>query len=183
MLYQLEQHRVSRRGEGFIAPNATLIGNVLLEEEASVWFGAVLRGDNEPIVIGAASNIQDNAVLHTDPGFPLRLGRGVTVGHQAMVHGCSVGDYSLIGIHSVILNGAVIGAYCLIGANALVTAGKVIPEGSLVLGSPAQVVRPLTADERTNLRCSAQRYVDNGRRYRQWLQPQEQPLLLPGNNE
>lgn len=142
-----------------------MIGKVRLDEGASVWFGAVLRGDNELIHIGPDSNVQDGAVLHTDPGSPLTLGRGVTVGHQAMLHGCEIGDGSLIGIHAVVLNGARIGRNCLVGANALVTENAVIPDGSLVLGSPAKVVRTLSDAQQAQLAANAQVYVANARRY------------------
>lgn len=142
-----------------------MIGKVRLDEGASVWFGAVLRGDNELIHIGPDSNVQDGAVRHTDPGSPLTLGRGVTVGHQAMLHGCEIGDGSLIGIHAVVLNGARIGRNCLVGANALVTENAVIPDGSLVLGSPAKVVRTLSDAQQAQLAANAQVYVANARRY------------------
>ena len=129
------------QGEYWVAPSASVIGNVILHPNASVWFGAVLRGDNDPITVGPDSNIQDGSVLHTDMGSPLTLGRGVTVGHKAMLHGCEVGDYSLIGIGAVVLNGVKIGRNCIIGANALITEGKVIPDNSLVVGQPGKVVR------------------------------------------
>ncbi|MGF1528797.1 MAG: gamma carbonic anhydrase family protein [Candidatus Competibacterales bacterium] len=168
MIYTLENRRVEWRGTSFyIAHNATLIGSVIVEDEVSVWFNAVVRGDNDVIVLGAKSNVQDGAVLHTDPGLPLQLGVGVTVGHQATLHGCIVEDYSLVGIHSVVLNGARIGRFCLIGANTLIPEGKVIPEGSLVLGSPGRVVRTLDAGERQRLVQSAQGYIDKLYRYRQ----------------
>jgi carbonic anhydrase/acetyltransferase-like protein (isoleucine patch superfamily) len=134
-----------------VAPNATLVGKVKLEEGANVWFNAVLRGDNELILIGKNSNVQDGTVMHTDMGYPLTLGTGVTIGHNAMLHGCTVGDYSLIGINAVILNGAKIGKHCIIGANSLIGEGKEIPDGSLVMGSPGKVVRELTERRR---RCS-----------------------------
>lgn len=138
----------------------------MLEEDASVWFNVVIRGDNDPIVIGPETNIQDGAVLHTDEGVPMRLGRGITVGHKAMLHGCTVGDYSLIGINAVVLNRAKIGSHCIIGANCLVPEGREIPDGSLVMGIPGKVVRTLTAEERAGLERSARHYVDNARRYR-----------------
>jgi len=174
VLYRLQDRAVELRGaEHYVAHNATLIGRVVLENCSSVWFNAVLRGDNEPIVIGEASNVQDGSVLHTDPGFPLTLGRGVTVGHMAMLHGCTVGDHSLIGIKSVILNGAKIGRNCLIGANTLITEGKVIPDNSLVMGSPGRVLRELDAAGIEGLKEPARSYVDKIRRYREALQPQE----------
>jgi carbonic anhydrase/acetyltransferase-like protein (isoleucine patch superfamily) len=139
--YRLGEFRVEADPESWIAPNATLVGKVRLERGASVWFNCVLRGDNELIQIGENSNVQDGSVMHTDMGYPLTLGTGVTIGHKAMLHGCTVGDYCLIGINAVILNGAKIGKYCLIGANTLIPEGKVIPDGSLVMGSPGKVVR------------------------------------------
>lgn len=149
----------------WIAPNATVIGDVRLAENASIWWNAVLRGDNDPITIGARTNIQDGSVLHTDAGVPLTLGRDITVGHLVMLHGCTVGDGSLIGIKSVILNRAVIGRHCLIGANTLIPEGKVIPDRSLVMGSPGKIVRELTDEEVARLLASAAHYVDNARRY------------------
>ncbi len=174
MFYSFEDHQVELRGsEHYVAHNATLIGRVVLEDRASVWFNAVLRGDNEPIVIGEGSNVQDGSVLHTDPGFPLTLGRGVTVGHMVMLHGCTVGDNSLIGIKSVVLNGARIGRNCLIGANSLITEGKVIPDNSVVMGSPGRVVKQLDAAGIESLRAPAQSYVDKIRRYRETCRRQD----------
>ena len=149
----------------FIAPDATLIGAVTLAPDASVWFGAVLRGDNERIVVGAGANVQDHCVLHTDIGYPLTIAAGCTIGHRAMLHGCTIGENSLIGMSATVLNGAVIGRNCLIGAGALVTEGKQIPDNALVVGMPARVVRTLTEDEITGLKRSAAHYVANGRRY------------------
>jgi carbonic anhydrase/acetyltransferase-like protein (isoleucine patch superfamily) len=146
-----------------------LIGDVRLGEDASVWFNAVVRGDNEPIVIGPRSNIQDGAVLHTDPGVPLVIGSHVTVGHMAMLHGCEIGDNSLIGIGAVVLNGAHIGQNCLIGAKALITERKQIPDNSLVMGAPAKIIRPLTEDEIARLPRSADSYVRKARTYRKGL--------------
>jgi carbonic anhydrase/acetyltransferase-like protein (isoleucine patch superfamily) len=151
--------------EYWIAPSASVIGRVILKKNASIWFGAVLRGDNDPIVIGENSNVQDGSVLHTDDGTPLTLGAGVTVGHQAMLHGCTVGDNSLIGIGAVVLNGAVIGRNCLIGARALITEGKVIPDNSLVMGAPGKVVREVTPEQIEHLAFSARHYVENWKRY------------------
>ena len=145
-----------------------------LEEGASVWFNAVLRGDNELILIGKHSNVQDGAVMHTDMGYPLTLGTGVTIGHNAMLHGCTVGDYSLIGINAVILNGARIGKHCIIGANSLIGEGKEIPDGSLVMGSPGKVVRDLTDEQKKLLEASAAHYVKNGQRYARELSEQEE---------
>ena len=152
-------------GEYWVAPNASVIGNVILHTNASVWFGAVLRGDNDPIVVGPDSNIQDGSVLHTDLGSPLLIGRGVTVGHQVMLHGCEIGDYSLIGIGSVILNGVKIGRNCLIGANTLIPEGKVIPDNSLVMGQPGRVVRERDPAHIAVLQMSAEHYVQNWKRF------------------
>ena len=172
MIYRLDDLRVQLRGDGqFVADNATLIGNVILEACASVWFGAVLRGDNEPITIGAGSNVQDGVVMHTDPGFPLTLGANVTVGHMAMLHGCTVGENSLVGINAVVLNGARIGRNCLIGAGALVPEGREIPDGSLVIGSPGKVKRELSSEEIAGLARSAEGYVAKAARYRAGLTP------------
>ncbi len=172
MKYQLDQHLVEAHPDSWIAPSADVIGKVRLDAGASVWFGAVLRGDNELIHIGENSNVQDGTVMHTDMGWPLTLGRGVTVGHNAMLHGCSVGDYSLIGINAVILNGAKIGKYCIIGANTLIPEGKEIPDGSLVVGSPGRIIRELDAEQKKKLEASAAHYANNGRRYAQGLSKQ-----------
>ena len=149
----------------WVAETARVIGRVALGADASVWFGAVLRGDNEWITLGARSNVQDGSMLHTDMGSPLTLGDDVTVGHQAMLHGCTVGDGSLVGIQAVVLNGARIGKRCLVGAGALVTEGKEFPDGSLIVGSPARLLRPLTDQELTRMARGAVHYVDNARRY------------------
>jgi len=169
MIYDLGERRVQLAAEVFIAPSATLIGSVSVAAQASIWFNVVIRADNDLIRIGEQSNIQDGAVLHVDPGFPLQVGRQVTVGHQAILHGCSIGDGSLIGMQAVILNGARIGRGCLVGANALVKEGMEVPDGSLVLGAPGRIARSLDAAARERLRDSALRYVDNARRYRQEL--------------
>ena len=158
-------------GEYWVAPSASVIGNVILHPNASVWFGAVLRGDNDPIIVGPDSNVQDGSVLHTDIGSPLTLGRGVTIGHKAMLHGCDVGDYSLIGIGAVILNGVKIGRNCIIGANALITEGKVIPDNSLVMGQPGKVVRERDPDHIAVLKMSADHYVQNWKRFAAGLRP------------
>lgn len=159
-------------GDGvWVASSAQVIGRVELGDRSSVWFGAVLRADNEPMRIGAASNIQDGAVLHSDPGFPLTIGQGVTVGHHVMLHGCTIGDDSLIGIRAVILNGARIGRNCLVAAGSLITAGKAFPDGSLIVGSPAVVKRRLSDDEIEALRCTARNYVENSARYAKELSP------------
>ena|ERR1700722_18558075 len=153
----------------YVAPTAAVIGNVVLADRSSVWFGATLRGDNETISIGADSNVQDGAVLHTDPGFPLRVGAGVSIGHQAMLHGCTVGDGSLIGIQAVVLNAAVIGNGCLVGAGAVITERKIFADGTLILGAPAKVVRELTSQERENLLEVAANYAARGTYYRENL--------------
>lgn len=172
MLYDLEDRRVQFQGEQiFVAPSATLIGSVLLKSESSIWFNVVARGDNDPITIGEQSNVQDGSILHTDVGYPLVIGRGVTIGHKVMLHGCEVGDYSLVGMNAVVLNGAKIGRYCLIGANSLIPEGMVVPDGSLVMGSPGKIKRELRADERSRLEASAAHYVENGLRYLNTLRP------------
>ena len=150
----------------WVAPNASVIGEVSLGENASVWFGVVIRCDNEPITIGKDTNIQDNSVLHSDPGMPLTIGEGVTVGHKAMLHGCTVGDNSLIGIGATVLNGAVIGKNCIVGAHALITEGKVIPDNSLVVGSPGRVMKTLGEAQEQMLKMSALHYVENAKRFR-----------------
>ncbi len=173
MKYRLGSSQVEAHEQSWVAPNAALVGKVKLEAGASVWFGAVLRGDNELIHIGENSNVQDGTVMHTDMGFPLNVGKGVTIGHNAMLHGCSVGDYSLIGINAVVLNGAKIGKYCIIGANSLIGEGKEIPDGSLVMGSPGKVVRELTEAQKKMLEASAAHYVHNAQRYARDLAPQD----------
>lgn len=172
-LYDLDgiAPHLSEDGDVWVAPGAALIGNVVLETGASVWFNAVLRGDNERITVGRGSNVQDNCTLHTDPGFPLTIGANVTVGHKAILHGCTVGDGALIGMGATVLNGATIGAGSLIGAGALITEGKNIPPGSLVMGAPGKVVRELDAEARAGLIASAERYQANMRRFRAGLSP------------
>ncbi|MCF6755447.1 gamma carbonic anhydrase family protein [Pseudomonas balearica] len=172
MKYRLGQSQVEAHPQSWVAPDATLIGKVQLDAGASVWFNVVMRGDNELIHIGENSNVQDGSVLHTDMGHPLSLGTGVTVGHKAMLHGCVVGDYSLIGINAVILNGVRIGKHCIIGANTLVPEGKEIPDGSLVIGSPGKVVRALTDEQKKMLEASAAHYVQNAQRYARELAEQ-----------
>ena len=161
-LYQLGDHAPQIDASAFVADTANVIGKVTLEANTSVWFGATLRGDNERITVGANSNVQEGAVLHTDPGYPLDIGQNVTIGHQAMLHGCTIGDGALIGIQAVILNGAKIGKGCLVGAGALVTEGKEFPDNMLILGSPAKAVRALTADDITRLQSNAVNYVQRG---------------------
>ncbi len=170
-IYTLGDRQPVLGHEAWVAPNATVIGDVRLGDQASIWWNAVIRGDNDTITIGAGSNIQDGSVLHADDGVPLTIGANVTVGHLVMLHGCTVGEQSLIGIKSVILNKAQIGRHCIIGANSLIPEGKVIPERSLVMGSPGKVVRQLTDEEVARLLLAAQGYVDNARRYRAQLKP------------
>ena len=149
----------------WVAESAQVIGDVELAEDSSVWCGVVVRGDSEKIRIGRRSNVQDNSVLHADPGMPLLIGEGVTIGHQVMLHGCTIGDGSLVGIQAVVLNGAKIGRNCLVGAGALVTEGKEYPDGSMILGSPAKAVRQLTPEQIEGVKRSTQHYVDNARRF------------------
>ena len=174
MIYSLGDKRVKLEGEGhFVAPNAAVIGDVTLQANSSVWFSCVLRGDGDHIEIGEGSNIQDGAVIHVDPGFPTRVGKNVTVGHNAMLHGCTIGDGSLVGINAVVLNGAKVGRRCLIGANALVTEGMEIPDGSMVLGAPAKVKKHLTEEQQLGLMHNADHYIGNARRFNDTLQEQE----------
>ncbi|MCY7294126.1 gamma carbonic anhydrase family protein [Alteromonas sp. a30] len=173
MIYSLGEKTVKKDDSAFVAPGSHVIGDVRLEKDSSVWFNAVLRGDCEAITIGEGSNVQDGAILHTDPGFALTLGKGVTIGHKVMLHGCSIGDYSLIGINAVVLNGAKIGKNCVIGANALVTEGKEIPDGSVVMGSPGKVVKQLSEEQIAGLKASAQHYIDNAKQYKASLQIKE----------
>lgn len=173
MEYALGAARLTTAGDAFwIAPTAVVIGKVRLEHNASVWWGAVLRGDNEPITVGEGSNVQDGCVLHTDPGDPLTIGKGVSVGHLAMLHGCVIGDNSLIGIGAVVLNGARIGANCLIGAKALIPEGKEIPDNSLVMGAPGQIKRQVSDEHIARIRMSAESYVAKYQRYRRDLRPE-----------
>ncbi|WP_088328472.1 gamma carbonic anhydrase family protein [Lacimicrobium sp. SS2-24] len=173
MLYELNANKPELHDGVYIAPGARIIGEVKLGAQSSVWFNAVIRADNHPILIGKTSNVQDGAVLHTDEGVPLTLGEGVTVGHKAMLHGCVIGDFSLIGINAVILNGARIGKHCLIGANALITENMEIPDRSLVVGSPAKVIRQLNDEQCKMLEASASHYVQNAERFSQSLNPVE----------
>ena len=169
-LYRIRGHAPQVPATAYVAAEATLIGQVQLGEGATVWSGAVVRGDNEPIRIGDESNVQEGAVLHADPGFPLDIGRKVTVGHQAMLHGCSIGEGTLIGIQAVVLNGAVIGKGCLVGAGAIVTERKSFPDRSLILGAPARVARELTEEEVKRLEESAADYAARGATYRTELE-------------
>ncbi|PWE17474.1 gamma carbonic anhydrase family protein [Marinicauda salina] len=154
----------------WIAPDAAVIGRVVMKPRSSVWFGAVLRGDNEPITLGEDTNVQDGSVLHTDPGQPLTLGKGVTVGHQVMLHGCTIGDHTLVGIGATILNGAKIGRNCIIGAHALITEGKEIPDGSVVMGAPGKVVKSIGEGVAEMLEASAEHYAENAARFAKGLQ-------------
>jgi carbonic anhydrase/acetyltransferase-like protein (isoleucine patch superfamily) len=168
-LYELDGVAPQVADSAWVADSGQVMGNVVLGEDSSVWFGAVLRGDTETITVGRGSNVQDASVLHADHGFPLVIGERVTVGHQVMLHGCTIGDESLIGIGAVVLNGVNIGKHCLVGAGSLVTEGKSFPDGSMILGSPAKVVRQLSPEQIEGLKRSAQHYMDNARRYRQGL--------------
>ena len=171
MIFGLEGRVLQTEGDYFIAETAVVIGSVRLKHEASVWWGAVLRGDFDSITVGERTNVQDNAVVHMDEGYPVTLGNQVTVGHKAVLHGCTVGDNSLIGIGAVVLNGVVIGNDCLIGSDALITEGKVIPDRSLVLGSPGKVVRELTDEEVEEITGFSELYVTNFQRYQAGLKP------------
>jgi carbonic anhydrase/acetyltransferase-like protein (isoleucine patch superfamily) len=165
-IYQLDDDVPRIDASAWVADSAQVIGRVALAADASVWFGAILRGDNEWITLGRRSNVQDGSVLHTDMGSPLTIGEDVTIGHQVMLHGCTIGDGSLIGIQAVVLNGAKIGRNCLVGAGALVTEGKEFPDGSLIMGTPAKVVKPLSPEQLERMRLGALHYVDNAQRYR-----------------
>jgi carbonic anhydrase/acetyltransferase-like protein (isoleucine patch superfamily) len=173
-LYELDGKRVTTPGPGkyWVADNATVIGNVSLAEDASVWFGCTLRGDNEPIMIGARTNVQDGCVLHTDPGFPIHIGADCTIGHMVMLHGCTIGAGALIGIGAIVLNGAKVGAGSLVGAGALVGEGKEIPPNSLVVGSPGKVIRQLTPENVERMRRGAEHYVKNWKRFATGLKRQ-----------
>ena len=174
MIYTIDGVTPRLGNDVYVAPNATVIGDVDLGDEVSVWFGAVLRGDVERLTIGRRSNIQDNSVLHSDPGSPLTLGESVTVGHAVVLHGCTIGDGTLIGMGASILNDARIGRNCLVGANALITEGKEFADGMLIVGSPARAVRPLTPEELTRMEGSAGRYVERGKIYRKGLRQAKQ---------
>lgn len=171
MIYALDGIAPQIDPSAWVADTAVLIGKVVVEAEASIWFGAAIRGDNEEIRVGAGSNVQENAVLHTDMGYPLTIGANCTIGHKAMLHGCTIGDGTLIGMGATVLNGARIGSGCLIGACALITEGKEIPDGSLVMGAPGKVVRELDQTARARLLASAASYQANARRFRAGLTP------------
>lgn len=168
-VFALDEHVPELGKDAWIAASAQVVGKVVLGAQVSVWFNAVLRGDNEPITVGARTNIQDGAVLHNDEGVPLTIGEDVSVGHMAMLHGCTVGDGSLIGMHATILNRAVIGKHCLIGAKTLIPEGKVIPDRSLVVGTPGRIIRELTDEEVVRLAAGAAHYVENAERFRKGL--------------
>lgn len=168
-IYELDGCAPQLAESAWVADNARVIGQVLLGEDSSVWFGCTVRGDTESIVIGRGSNIQDGSVLHADVGLPLTIGEHVTVGHQVMLHGCTIGDESLIGIGAVVLNGARIGKHCLVGAGSLVTEGKQFPDGSMIIGSPARVVKSLSPEQIEGLRWSARHYIANARRFKAGL--------------
>ncbi|PSL19414.1 gamma carbonic anhydrase family protein [Shimia abyssi] len=170
-VYALDNISPKVADTAWIAPDANVIGNVVLEDKSSVWFGCTLRGDNEAIVIGAGTNVQENTVMHTDPGCPLTIAPGCTIGHKAMLHGCTIGENTLIGIGAIILNGAKIGKNCLIGAGALITENKEIPDGSLVMGAPGKVVRTLDESAIGGLRRSARHYQENAARFANGMQP------------
>jgi len=172
MMYSLDGQKVDAHPESWVAPTASVMGNVKLEKNSSVWWGAVIRGDNDLITVGEGANVQDGSVLHTDPGYPMTLGKNVTIGHMVMLHGCTIGEGSLIGIGSVVLNGAKIGKGCLIGAKALITEGKEIPDYSLVMGAPGKVVRKFTPEEAANLLKNSDSYQKNWKRFRDGLEEQ-----------
>jgi carbonic anhydrase/acetyltransferase-like protein (isoleucine patch superfamily) len=168
MIIDLGDKKLKTADDNFwIAPNASIIGDVNLERDASIWFNAILRADNEPITIGEGSNVQDGAIIHTDPGYACNIGKKVTVGHMAMLHGCSIGDGSLIGIGSVVLNGAKIGKNCIIGSKALVTEGMEVPDGSMVLGIPGKIKKTLSEEEQSVVPLGAEHYIDNYKKYKQ----------------
>lgn len=168
-IYQLDEFTPRIADSAWVADSARVIGNVELAEDASVWFGAVLRGDTEPLRVGKGSNVQDGSVIHADVGYPVTLGENVTVGHQVTLHGCTVGDGSLIGIRAVVMNGAKIGRHCIVGAGSLVTEGKDFPDGSLIVGTPAKVVRQLTPEQIEMLKRSGEHYVRNAHRFKTGL--------------
>lgn len=168
-IYELDGIAPRMADSAWVADSAQVMGNVVLAEDSSVWFGAILRGDTETITVGRGSNVQDGSVMHADIGYPLTVGDNVTVGHMVMLHGCTIGDESLIGIGATVLNGATIGKNCLVGAGSLVTEGKTFPDGSMIMGTPAKVVKMLTPEQIEGLRRSAQHYVENAQRYRTGL--------------
>ena len=168
-VYELDGVRPELHPDSWVADSATVLGRVTMHKDSSVWFGATVRGDNDPVVIGEGSNVQDGSVLHTDIGAPLTIGKHVTIGHLVMLHGCEIGDGSLIGIGSIILNGAKIGKNCLIGANSLITENKIIPDGSMVMGAPGKIVRELTEQQIAGMQAGSHHYVENWKRYAKGL--------------
>ncbi len=166
MIYDFENKSLKREGKNWIAPNATIIGDIVIKNDASIWFNAVLRGDIEQIIVDEGSNIQDGSVLHTDPGCPLTIGKRVTVGHMVMLHGCTIGDNTLVGIGSIILNKAKVGSNCIIGANSLITENKIIPDNSLVLGSPGKVVREINKEESNYIKENTEEYINLWKKYK-----------------
>lgn len=174
-IYELDSVKPALPGDRacWIAPTATVIGNVTIGRDVGIWFGAVLRGDNEPVAIDEGSNLQEHVIVHTDPGFPVSVGRGCTIGHRALLHGCTIGDNSLVGMGAIVLNGARIGRNCLIGAGTLVTEGKEVPDNSLVIGSPGKVVRELDDDAIRKITESAEHYIRNARRFARDLRAKE----------
>ena len=173
MIYELDGQQPDIADDAYIAPSATIIGDVVLLPESSIWFGAVLRGDIETITIGRGSNIQDGSICHTDPNNPCTVGDGVTVGHMAMLHGCTIGDGSLIGIGATLMNGSSVGKNCIVGAHALVTEGKSFPDNVVIMGAPAKVVREVTDEDRERMRANSDRYVQRAKRYQQELRAQD----------
>ncbi|GAB5382288.1 MAG: gamma carbonic anhydrase family protein [Aliiglaciecola sp.] len=171
MIYSLQDRIPEIHDSAYVAPGAHVLGSVIMAKDSSVWFNAVLRGDCDTIFIGEESNIQDGSVLHTDIGIPLTVGKGVTVGHKVMLHGCEIGDYSLIGINAVVLNGAKIGKNCVIGANTLVTENMQIPDNSLVMGSPGKVVKTIPEKMHSQLEASAKHYAQNAKHFKTSLKP------------
>ena len=170
-IYALGEHAPQIHEDTWVAPGVNLIGKVVLEEGASVWFGTTIRADHEEIRVGAGSNVQENCVMHIDAGFPLSIGKNCTIGHKVMLHGCTIGDNTLIGMGATVLNGAKIGKNCLIGAGALITENKEIPDNSLVMGAPGKVVREITPEHAQRLKMSALHYQENMRRFRDELKP------------
>ena len=173
MLYRLGEHEPEMDGEYYVSDSATVLGKVRLCNNSSIWFGAVLRGDTELITVGEGSNVQECSVLHTDIGFPLNIGKDVTIGHKVMLHGCTIGDGSLIGINSVVLNGAKIGKGCLVGANALITEGMEVPDGSMVLGIPGKVKKTLNEEEQSIVSIGAEHYIENYKKYKKLMNKDE----------
>ncbi len=173
MFYSLDSKSVKTNGDYYVAPTATLIGDVILMKNASIWFGTTLRGDNDQIIIGEGSNVQDGSMVHSDPGFGVTLGNNVSIGHMVMLHGCTIGDGTLVGIGSIILNGAVIGKHCLIGAHSMITEGKKIPDNSVVMGSPGKIIRHTTETDLALISRPAPHYIARGRQYKSQLKQQD----------